>query len=311
MRVAVVLLLSVAALAAAGVARASEALPDVDVRLRSLQVDAKGQALVTYTRPDGRVRHALLWGAVDARTPDPSRPQVRFRRDLSGGLARYGRLVWKRFRNVCRAYDGPALAYLAAACRAPDGSYWAVQAWVRRQPLLGFDPWRPEHTAVELHVSHWRGPLAQLEVFTNWTYGFAAQGLFGRLTYAGAPVYGFGTTKDGNPRDRYVRNVYIDTYNSAYGAGWRRESGIVTHRDTGTFCHSFVPQRPFPGYPNQDVRPAATGERYRVTVMGPGVTPIVQWEGAGLTAADRGRDGEFDATFDRVMAGDRICARER
>ena len=311
MRLAVVVLLLAASLAVVGVARASEAMPDVDVRFGSLKVNTKGEALVTYTRADGRVRHALLWGAVDARAPDANVPQVRFRRDLSGGLATYGSRLARRFRNACRPYDGPALVYFVAACRAPDGSYWAVQAWVRRQPLLGFDPWRPEHTALELHVSHWRGPLAQLEVFTNWTYGLAAQGLFGRLTYAGAPVYGFGTTKDGNPRDRYVRNVYIDTYNSAYGPGWRRESGIVTHRDTGTFCHSFVPQRPFPGYPNQDVRPAATGERYRVTVMGPGVTPIVQWEGAGLTAADRGRDGEFDATFDRVMAGDRICARER
>jgi hypothetical protein len=310
-RVVVVLSMLAASLAAVGDARASEPLPDVNVRFGSLKVNAKGEALLTYTRANGLVRRALVWGAVDAHAPDSTRPQVRFRYDLAGGWGKYRRLVWKTFRNVCRRYDGPPLSHFVAGCRASDGSLWAVQAWVRRQPLLGFDPWLPEHTAVELHLSHWTGPLAQLEVFTNWTYGAAFQGVFGRLTYAGAPVYGFGTTRDGNPRDRYVRNVYIDTFNSAYGAGWRRESGIVTHRGTGTFCHSFVPQRPFAGYPSGDLRPPAPGERYRVTVMGPGVTPVLQWEGPGLTPADRARDPEFDAIFDRVMAGDRICAGER
>jgi len=96
-----------------------------------------------------------------------------------------------------------------------------------------------------------------------------------------------------------------------YGAGWKRESGILTHKGTGTFCHSFVPLRPFAGYPSQDVRPAAPGERHRITVGGPGVMPVMQVELAGLTKADAVRDAEFDSTFDRVMAGDRICAPER
>jgi hypothetical protein len=197
------------------------------------------------------------------------------------------------------------------ACKAPDGSYWALQAWVRRAPLLGFAPFRPEHTAVEIHVSHWSGPLADLRVSANWTYGGAWQGVFGRLTYLGQPVFGLGTTSTGNPRDRYGRNVYIDTYNSVYGPGWKRESGIVAHKGTGTFCHSFVPQKPFPDYPSREVRPPAPGERYRVTVMGPGVTPIIQWEGPGLGPYDPARDEVFNGLFDEMMAGDRICARER
>jgi hypothetical protein len=124
-------------------------------------------------------------------------------------------------------------------------------------------------------------------------------------------VYGFGATAKGAPKDGYGRNVYIDTFNSVYGQGWKREAGILTHRGTGTFCHSFVPQRPFAWYPSHDTRPAAPGERYRVTVSGPGVTPVLQVEVPGLTSGDRSRDGEFNATFDRVMAGDRICASER
>jgi len=200
---------------------------------------------------------------------------------------------------------------LIAACKAPNGTYWTIQAWQRRLPLLGFDPWLPEHTNVELHVAHWSGPPAVLEVYPNWTYGGAWQGVFGRYTYLGVPVFGFGANAKGVPKDRYGRNLYIDTFNSPYGPGWRREAGILTHKGTGTFCHSFVPQRPFAGYPSQDLRPAAPGERYRVKVGGPGVTPVVQAEIQGLTDADRSRDPELDSVFDRVMTGDRLCARER
>jgi len=48
-----------------------------------------------------------------------------------------------------------------------------------------------------------------------------------------------------------------------------------------------------------------------VTVGGPGVMPVMQAETSGLTDDDRSRDAEFNATFDEVMAGDRICAGER
>jgi hypothetical protein len=68
---------------------------------------------------------------------------------------------------------------------------------------------------------------------------------------------------------------------------------------------------PFPGYPSQERRPAAPGERYRVTVMGPGVTPVVQWEGPGLTSADRQQQSTMRSIFDQVMAGDAKCAPER
>jgi hypothetical protein len=59
------------------------------------------------------------------------------------------------------------------------------------------------------------------------------------------------------------------------------------------------------------MRPPAPGERYRVTVMGPGVTPVIQWEGPGLTSADRAQAASITAVFDEVMAGDARCAAER
>jgi hypothetical protein len=297
---------------ASGSARASEPLQDSNVTLLSLKANAKGEALVTYRRSDGLVRHVLIWGALNARAPSAEIPQVRFKWDYAGGWGKYRNgKYWQTFRNGCKPYDGPALPLLVAACKAPNGTYWTIQAWQRRLPLLGFDPWLPQQTAWELHVAHWSGQLPVLEVYAKWTYGGKWQGIFGRYTYLGQPVFGFGATAKGVPKDKYGRNLYIDTFNSAYGAGWKREAGILTHNPTGTFCHSFVPQRPFASYPSHDLRPAAPGERYRVTVGGPGVTPVMQTEILGLAAADRSRAPELDATFDRVMAGDKACESER
>jgi hypothetical protein len=109
-----------------------------------------------------------------------------------------------------------------------------------------------------------------LDVGVHYTHGNSAVGIFGRLVYDGQGVHGFSATATGNPLDRNGRNVYIDTYDSAYGPGWARESGILLHAPNGTFCHSLVPQKVFSGYPNAGTtRPAAPGTRYRVTVMGP------------------------------------------
>ena len=58
-----------AVLYGAGIARASQPLGDVNLTNVSLSVNADGEALVTYTRPDGTVRHVLAWGAINALAP--------------------------------------------------------------------------------------------------------------------------------------------------------------------------------------------------------------------------------------------------
>jgi hypothetical protein len=299
-------------------AQASEPLSDKNVTNVKLAVNTKGEALITYTRANGRLRHVLVWGAVNALAPNPELPQAHFHSDYAGGWGKYHKLdYWKTFKNACRPYDGPLLAVMVTACTAPDGSYWALQSWQRSLPLLGFAPWTAAQSAYELQVSHWTGPLAQLTVVQHWTYGDSAVGLFGQVTYGGQPVYGFSATPSGNPHDRYSRNVYIDTDNSAYGPGWARESGILLHAPNGTFCHSFVPQTPFPGYPNGDMRPAAPGDRYRVTLSGPGVTPTIQWEEAGISPSWTGSAGqqatqaEADAEWRQFMTEDKKCAPEQ
>jgi hypothetical protein len=301
-----------AALCGAQAARGSEPLGDLNVTNLSLAVNARGEALLTYKRESGQLRHVLVWGAINARTPDPSIPQVSFRYDYSGGLRKYGHRVAPNFRNACRPYSGPALVLLVTACTAPDGSYWAVQSWQRLLPMRGFAPFRPQQGAFGFNVSHWSGPIAELEVSQNWTYNGTWTGLFGRLTYGGAPVYGFKTPSPTSRGDGYARYVYIDTHDSVYGPGWRHDAGKVLHLRNGAFCYSFVPQVPPAGYPDNEPRGPGNGDLERVTVLGPGVTPDVEWEGPGLGRYDPAQDGLYNELFDQLVGSDdKVCANER
>ena len=220
----------------------------------TLTVDGQGRAHVSYYLGGRRVALAA-WGAINARTPGRSVPQVKFQiRYAEGG------------KGVCLPYDGPPLAWLVKACKAPDGSYWALQSWQRLKPNYG-----GTSGAWELHLSHWRGALPQLTVYQNWAYG-GVRHIFGRLTYDGAGVYGFSSTPQGNPLDSYGRNIYLDTYDSAYGNGWHRENSFLTHHrgnTLGDFCYGFYPHA---GHPSGE------GTKYRATVEGPGVTPDLMWE---------------------------------
>jgi hypothetical protein len=311
MRLALLALLLACGLALSGApAHASQTL-DRNVTGVLLAVNAKGEALVTYTRPNGQTRRILAWGAVDAVAPDPNVPQQRFKLDYAGGWGKYHKAAyWRTFKNVCRAYVGPALVYGVTACTAPDGSHWALQSWQRDQPLRGVAPFLPEHMAWELHLSHWTTSLAELEISPNWTYGGMFQGLFGRMLYRGQPVYGF-KTPNRSRSDRNARYLYIDTFNSAYGPGWKRDGAKVTHLGSGGFCYSFAPLlKPPPGYPYIPTVPG-NGERHRVSAMGPGVTPDVMWEGAALGAYDREADAVFNARFDAILGSDKSCVAER
>jgi hypothetical protein len=243
-------------------------LIDRDAQNVRLQVNGRGQALLTYGA-HGSFHRVVAWGAVNARTPNPSIPQVQFRKDYSGRS-------WTA-AGSCRRYDGPSLAWLVTACAAPDGSYWAVQSWRRTLPNFDGAP-TSRLGARELHLSHWSGETARLEAWSDWVYGGRYHHLFGRLTYAGQPVYGFSATKAGSPLDDYGRNIYVDTLNSGYGKGWRRENAFLAHRPTGVFCYGFYPFTS---------RGPGNGSKYRLNVVGPGVTPDVSIVVAGLHDYDR------------------------
>jgi hypothetical protein len=242
-----------------------------DVTGASLSIDHQGRGHVSY-RSGGRERYVVAWGAIDARAPSTGQAQVKFR--LHYGL---------RGNGVCPPYDGPPLAWLVKACKAPDGSYWALQEWVRLKPNYG-----GKIGAKELHLSHWRGPLAVLTVYQNWAGG-KYRHLFGRLTYAGRGVYGFKATPHGAPLDSYGRNIYVDTFDSRYGKGWHRENSFLTHhrgKTLGDFCYGFFPHF---GHP------PGRGTRYRATAEGPGVTPDVMWAADDIGGFDRAVQDEQQA----------------
>jgi hypothetical protein len=309
--VKVVVFLTIVALAAARAAAASDrvALNASDLRLA---VSASGkQAMLTYTQ-GGKTRHTLVWGAINALPPSESRPQVRFEIDWTGGWATYGHALWQHFGDACRPYDGPPLAALLAACKAPDGSYWAVQRWQPNLPHRGFPPYRAGQTDWEIDVSHWTGALAQIELHSDWAFDGRAHNLFGRLTYDGRPVYGFHTLPGGGPADRYGRSLYIDALDSAYGRGWKRETSIVFRNPTGVFCYSFWPTHDV-SLPGRPLRPAGNGRAYRLEVVGPGVTPNLV-----ATVADPGAwnpDDPAKVAFEerlralqlRLSQGDAFC----
>ena len=294
MKVTVLIAAALAFISAAGSARASEII-DRNAQSVRLGVDASGHAMITY-KVRGRVMHVRAWGAIDARQPTTSRPQVRFHKDYSGRN-------WTSFKNQCRAYDGPRLAFQVAACTASDGSYWALQSW--RRTLPNFDgPLRSGLGAWELHLSHWSGAIATLEAWTDWVYGGRYHHLFGRLTYDGRPVYGFSATRVGSPLDTYGRNIYVDTLDSRYGKGWRRENAFLSHRPTGVFCYGFY------GFTS---RGPGNGAKYRLTAIGPGVTPDVSVTLPGLhdynpsSSEDVAYEQQRNALQDSIAGVDTKC----
>jgi hypothetical protein len=270
-------------------------LLDRNARGITLKVNAKGQAVVSYTAR-GKRWNVLAWGAVNAIAPSAGSRQVDFKLDYSGGWGTYKKDVWKTVKNSCGTYKGQPLAWRVTSCTAKDGSNWALQSWQRMLPNYGLAP-DAKQSGWELRLSHWTGPLPELTVNTNWAY-HKYDHLFGTFLYKGAPVHGFRSTAGGNPLDTFGRNLYVDTFNSAYGSGWKRENSFLMHKGTGTFCYGF--------YPHGN-HPIGKGERYRATIIGPGVTPDVMWQGNAPGPYDASLDQQLADEQRQIFASDRLC----
>jgi hypothetical protein len=258
-----------------------------------LEINPKGEALLTYTAA-GKLKHVLAWGAVNAIAPTQARPQVALSLDYSGGYGKYKLDYWKTFDGTCGAYDGPTLAWKLTACKAPDGSYWAVQKWQRMLPNYGIGA-SPAQSVWELRLSHWTGDLPVLTIDTDWAW-HQWDHLFGTYSYNDSAVFGFRSTPAGVPLDTFGRNIYVDTFDSSYGNGWKRENSFLAHTNTGAFCYSFNPH---------GSHPAGKGTQYRATVQGPGVTPDVMWQGEAPGTYDKALDLEKNTLISAL--GDRQC----
>jgi hypothetical protein len=268
---------TVAAVAAPG-ANASQLIGRNATHVQ-IQVN-QSQALVTF-RSAGAAKHVLAWGAVNARPPSTSVPQVKFGVDYSGRGFNGG---------ACKPYTGGALAWVVAACDGPDGSHWVAQSFPQPLPDLGFTPWKTTQRALWLNLSHWTGEVPQLTVGQDWVYGGKFREIYGQLKFLGVPVYGFHTTRYGVPTGGYGTLVYLDVLDApAYGPGWRRENSFVTHKSSGGFCYGFYAFDPTHGgyqHPagTTGKRGPGVGSQYRLTAHGPGVAPDVSWTGPALGA---------------------------
>ena len=317
MRIGVFALLVVAAAIAAPFASASQLIDRNATDIR-LTVNAKGEALLTYKK-GGKVMRVLAWGAVDAVAPTTDTEQTELQLDYTGGWRKYYlddpsvRTLQSKYQQLkasgapylsspvvkelsaksafartygesshggtCPKYTGPELAWFVTACTAPDGTFWAVQSWQRELPNYGAVP-DAVGSVWELRLSHWTRDLPVLTIEMDWAW-HKWDHLFGTYTYRGQPVYGFKATPSGQPLDGFGRNLYVDTFDSAYGPGWKRENSFLTHRGTGAFCYSINPHSP---------HPAGNGTKYRATIEGPGLTPDVMWEGVPRGAYDKDAD---------------------
>jgi hypothetical protein len=280
--------LGVALVAAASLPTAAYGSTLIDRAAKNVRLEASrnGVALLSY-RARGAKRYVRAWGAINAIAPTTKRKQVDFR--LRRSLAR------TPFRNACK----PAhvlLPHVVTACKAPDGSYWAVQSWQRMLPNFGARPTAFQKLP-ELRLSHWSGDPAVLMLRADWSYGGRFEHIYGNLTYRGQPVHGFRSTRLGSPLDTFGRNIYLDTFGSGYGAGWKRENSFLAHKPLGVFCYDLVPH---------DGRSSA-GMAYRATAVGPGATPDV---GAYIPSPgkyDAKQDALANADLMKIAAGDRLC----
>jgi hypothetical protein len=271
-------------------------LIDRNARNVHLAVNAKGEALLSYTA-GGKIKRVLAWDAVNAIAPTQAHAQVAFKLDYSGGYGKYKVDYWKTFGKACGGYNGPTLHWLiksVRACQAPDGSYWAVQAWQRALPNYGVKA-TVDQSVWELRLSHWTGAVATLSVSTDWAW-HQWDHLFGTFSYDDTPVHGFHSTPGGLPLDSFGRNLYVDTLDSAYGKGWKRENSFLTHTGTGVFCYSVNPH---------SEHPSGKGTSYRATIIGPGITPDIMWQGASPGTYDKSLDLVANSAISAL--GDKLC----
>ena len=227
-----------------------------------LAVDERGRALVTYRDAKG-IHRVLVWGAIN--------DDMRFKLDYSGGLRAFGRPLWKDFRDVSRPYDGPDRFHGSSSPAARrTGRYWALQAWQRLLPNLGYTPWKHPQAAWELHVSHWRGPLPQLEIWLDWVRDGRFEHLFGRYTYRGKPVFGFELDARRQPR-RPLRAQHLPRHvrlglRPGLGA---RELVPDPRAERQLLLRVLLARRRRPGIRRGRTSRPASGRSYRATVIGP------------------------------------------
>ena len=88
-------------------------------------------------------------------------------------------------------------------------------------------------------LSHLAGPFALLEIWLDESARRLRPPVRSLDSYPGFPVFGYSSTPNGVPLDPYGRNIYLDTYDSAYGPGWGAREHLPDAQSDGHFCYGF------------------------------------------------------------------------
>lgn len=272
-----------ASIATVAPASASE-LVDRNAKNVRLRVDKNDVALVEYSTKKRKAHHVLYWGGMNWSLTFAGH-------DRSGGW-KSKKADWKKFKNTCGPYTGPALRNVIEACTQPDGTHWALQSWQRLKRNYG-----GRKAPRELRLSHWQGDLPQLTVKMDWAWGGRYDHLYGTYTYLGRPVVPGKTTRRGAVLDGKGRNILIESFDSDMGAGWTRVNGFLANKPNGQFCFTFGPKRPYTAHTGR----SPVG-RYSAWVPGPGVAPDVFLDFAPTAPA-------YDALLDEIANAEQILLR--
>ena len=284
-------LLALALFASPPSASASEHLGDRDVSFLSLQVNARGEALVSYRKASGERRDVARLGRRERARAGPAAAAGA----LSVRLQR--RLAVARHRAVRRARSGtrarrttvrgssfsspPARRPTARTgrCSAGSGSRRCA-ASIRSSPSRrrSSSMSRTGRGRCRCSRSHRTGRTAA-------PAGLVRPPHLPRRGRARVPDTVSDETRPVRPL-RLHRHLQLA---STAPAGSATPASSRTS-ETGPSVTASSRRSPPPGYPSSEPRGPGNGERHRVTVMGPGVTPVVRWEGEG-TAPLRRRVG--------------------
>ena len=102
------------------------------------------------------------------------------------------------------------------------------------------------------------------------------------------------------PTDKQGRNIYVDFLK---GPTWRRVNSFLTHPPTAGFCYTFANHpASSPGWNGQ-----GTGDAYRATAIGPGVSPLVETHFAPPGPLQHEADDAANAAQKELLGSDRRC----
>ena len=307
MRRAVFTACLIAALVVPAGAEASQLIAR-DAKDITLRVNARGQALVGY-RAKGS-SGTCSRGARSRASPGGRSGAGRVPRRLLGRLGDVpqDRSLAGSSASAASTRDSPRLVRdgLHDAGRQPLGA-----------PVVAVRPAEPRARPVEAAPGLVGAPRSAIGPANSRS---SRSGRTGRTASAsttcsaGSPTSASPPTAlprrpTGNPADGFGRNIDLDTYNSAYGP-WleTREQLPLPPRHQRSSVTWLIPARPLSrATPAVGRRPAGKGERYRATVVGPGVLPDVTWEAAAPGAYDEALDRQLAEQQRAVYGNDTLC----